>query len=58
MPRSPARFTQADLARAIRAAEACGKTVRVLRDGSFEIVEKEADTTPAKPVEASQRITL
>ena len=54
MPRTPSSFKQSDLARAIRAAESCGKSVRVLRDGSFEIIEKGADTTPVKDVEASR----
>ena len=36
----PARFTQAELARAIRAASACGARVKV-RDGVIEI-----DTNP------------
>lgn len=54
MTRARARFTQADLARAIRAAEACGKAVRVRPDGTIEIVEKGADTTPAPLFEARQ----
>lgn len=39
MPRTPARFTQADIARAIRAADQCGpgKRVRIERDGTIII---------------------
>lgn len=58
MSRTPATFRQIDLARAIRAAESCGKSVRVLRDGSFQIVEKDADVTPEKPVEARREFRL
>lgn len=54
MPRARARFTQEELARAIRAAESCGKSVRVWPDGTFEIVEKGADTTPPPAFEARE----
>lgn len=38
MSRTPARITQADVARAIRAAQQCGAgRVRVLSDGTIEI---------------------
>jgi hypothetical protein len=38
MSRTPARFTQADVARAIRAAQQCGAgEVRILPDGTIEI---------------------
>lgn len=38
MSRAPARVTQADVARAIRAAQQCGAgMVRILRDGTITI---------------------
>ena len=42
MTRRPARFTQAELARAMRVALSCGMTVRVMDDGSFLLVPLEA----------------
>lgn len=42
MSRTPAKFTQADLARAVRAAKAEGMMVRVLPDGTMEFCEKPA----------------
>lgn len=42
MSRTPARFTQADLARAMKVARAEGMTVRIEPDGSFVIVPVEA----------------
>ena len=38
MPRTPARFTQTELARAMRVARAEGMTVEVRPDGSIRIV--------------------
>lgn len=58
MTRARARFTQEELARAIRAAESCGKTVRVWPDGTLEIAEKGANTTPQKPLAASREFSL
>lgn len=47
MSRTPARITQADVARAIRAAQQCGAgQVRVLPDGSIAI-----DLTTGKTVD-------
>ncbi len=47
MSRTPARITQADVARAIRAAQQCGAgAVRVLRDGTITI-----DPQPKSAVE-------
>ena len=57
----PATRTQAEIVRAIRAAEQCGKVARMRPDGTFEFVEKQpeaANTTPATPVEASPGIRL
>jgi predicted nucleic acid-binding protein len=58
MSRTPARFTQADLARAIRAAKAEGMIARVLPDGTIEIVEKADDHNPEKAVAASREFSL
>jgi hypothetical protein len=45
--RTPARITQADVARAIRAAQQCGAgQVRILADGTIQI-----DVQPANVVE-------
>ena len=54
MPRRPARVTQADIARAIRAAEQAGsaRTVEVTPDGTIKLVPVEPKT--AKP-EASDK---
>lgn len=45
MPRTAAKLNQADIARAIRAADACGKSVRLLPNGTIEIVEKAGPVT-------------
>jgi len=47
MPRRPARTTQADIARAIRAAEQAGslRTVEIAPDGTIKLVPVE----PTKP---------
>jgi hypothetical protein len=61
MPSTPAKFTQADLARAIRAAKAEGMTVRVLRDGTIEIVPVsggDPDLRPEAPVAARREFRL
>ena len=49
MPRRPARVTQADIARAIRAAEQAGspRTVEITPDGTIKLVPVEPKT--AKP---------
>lgn len=48
MPAAPAKLTQADVARALRAAKAQGMTVRILTDGSLLLVPL-PETTPAAP---------
>lgn len=61
MSRTPARITQADVARAIRAAQQCSAgTVRILPDGTITI-----DLQPAKrqkpeekEIEPERRIVL
>jgi ABC-type branched-subunit amino acid transport system substrate-binding protein len=61
MPRTAASFTQADIARAIRAAKAEGMRVRLLPSGAMVIeppAEAEAPiappTAPAEPPEPLQ----
>jgi hypothetical protein len=53
MSRTPARFTQADVARAIRAAKQAGaNAVELLPDGTIRIClnsDKEAPLSPAPP---------
>lgn len=48
MPGAPAKLTQADVARVIRAAQSAGMTVRVLPDGSLLVVPL-PETPPAPP---------
>jgi hypothetical protein len=52
MPGAPAKLTQADVARAIRAAQSAGMTVRILTDGSLLVVPM--PETPATPAPAPQ----
>lgn len=61
MPRRAATFTQADFARAIRAAKSLGMTVRVLPDGTMEFVNEPSpapDVTPERPVAARREFRL
>lgn len=53
MPRRPARVTQADIARAIRAAEQAGsrRTVEIAPDGTIKLVPVE----PTKSEVAKRR---
>lgn len=44
MPRTPAKVTQADIARVMRVAKAEGMTVEVRPDGSIRIVPIEAQS--------------
>lgn len=61
MSRTPARITQADVARVIRAAQQCGAgRVRVLPDGTITIdpqPEKKKETAE-KEVAVERRIVL
>jgi len=61
MSRTPARITQADVARAIRAAQQCGAgSVRILSDGTIAIdlqPEKASDKTDIQ-VEPEREIVL
>lgn len=62
MPRTPARFTQADIARAIRAADQCGpgKRVRIERDGTIiiETAETGHDYGIGEQVDKTPELTL
>lgn len=51
MGMTPAKFTQADFARAIRAAKAEGMTVRVLPDGTMEFVDRPSEAQDVRPVQ-------
>jgi hypothetical protein len=58
MSRTPAKFRQADIARALRAAAQCDLRVEVILepDGKIRIVPAEADTQ--KPVDWGDSIRL
>ena len=60
MSRTPARIRQADVARAIRAAQQTGAgAVRILPDGTIKIeLEPEAGEKPQEPVEIEREIVL
>lgn len=62
MSRTAARFTQADIARAIRAVEQTGASmaVEIARDGVIRIVPYSAPPTPANeaPAEPSPKRQL
>lgn len=57
MSRTPARITQADIARAVRAVAQCGvsATIEVSRDGTLRVI---VNDEPAKPVERKREIVL
>jgi hypothetical protein len=51
MPRRPATFTQADVARAVRAAKQAGaEVVEVRPDGTIVVLLKGAPAAPQKPM--------
>jgi hypothetical protein len=59
MPRRPAAFTQADVARAIRAAKQTGAdSVEVRPDGTIAVLLKRAPATPQEPAPADHDIVL
>ena len=59
MSRTPARVTQADVARAIRAAKQTGAgAVRILPDGSITIDLEPAGDNARKVVEETPEIVL
>jgi hypothetical protein len=58
MPRTAARFTQADLARTIRAAKQAGAgAIELLPDGTIRI-SLDLSQKPAPPVESDREIVL
>jgi hypothetical protein len=58
MSRTPARFTQADVARTIRAARQAGAgAVELLPDGTIRITLDRRDE-PDKPVEPDHEVVL
>jgi hypothetical protein len=58
MPRTPARFTQADIARTIRAAKHAGAgAVELLADGTIRICLNGSEK-PAQPVEPDREVVL
>jgi len=59
MPRRPATVTQADIARAIRAAKQTGAAEVEVRAGDASIVVRIApSTTPETPLESTAGIVL
>lgn len=59
MPRTPARVTQADMARALRAAKAVGGVrVEVKPDGTIVLAPVEADAPKPRRVDPETRIVL
>jgi hypothetical protein len=59
MPRRPAAFTQADVARAIRAAKQAGaESVEVRPDGTIVVLLKSAPATPQELVPTDREIIL
>ena len=59
MPRSPASITQADIARAIRAAKQTGAVEVEVRVGEASIVVRIAPSTSAdKPLEPKGEVVL
>lgn len=59
MPRTPARFTQADLARAVRAVEQAGEgwRIRVTKEGEI-VVEKVLAQAAEPTLDHPARIVL
>jgi hypothetical protein len=58
MSRTAARFTQADVARSIRAAKQAGaRVVELLPDGTIRIC-LDGEEKPAKPVEPDREVVL
>lgn len=59
MPGAPSVLRQVDIERAIRAAKKVGMAVRILRDGTIEIIEQEsADHSRKSALAASGGIRL
>ena len=61
MSRTPARITQADVARVIRAAQQCGAgLVRIMRDGTItiDVQQGTAQAKDEKEIEPEREIVL
>jgi hypothetical protein len=65
MSRTPARFTQADVSRALRAAQSAGPTwqVEILHDGTIRLTQgqpspQSTERSPAVPVVEEEIIVL
>jgi hypothetical protein len=59
MPRRPAAFTQADVARAIRAAKQAGaESVEMRPDGTIAVLLRCAPAAPQEPASADHEIIL
>ena len=59
MPRRPAAFTQADVARAIRAAKQAGaESVEVRPEGTIVVLLKSAPAAPQEPAPTDHEIIL
>jgi hypothetical protein len=58
MPRRPATITQADVARAIRAAKQAGAAEVEVQVGTARIVVRIQPTIPAAPLESDEEIVL
>jgi hypothetical protein len=59
MPRRPANFTQADVARTIRAAKQAGaESVEVRPDGTIIVSLKNPPVSPQEPLPADHEIIL
>ena len=59
MPRRPAQITQADVARAIRAAKQAGASEVVVKIGEQAVIVKLGQSTgPGKALEADEEIVL
>jgi hypothetical protein len=59
MSRTPARFTQADIARTIRAAKQAGAgAVEILPDGTIRIRLNSAEDKPEVPVDEEREVVL
>jgi hypothetical protein len=58
MSRTPARATQADIARAVRAVLQCGAsgTIEIAKDGTIRVIV--GQTTSEKPAERRKPIVL
>ena len=60
MPRTPARVTQADIARALRAAQAAGGvwSVVLLPDGTIRLTQEPVQPAQAAPTPPRREIVL